>query len=104
MRLAAAIHEKDAKRLFELSEIVAEERSVADLIETIVTTVQNVFATRGVALLLPVDDQLEVVAAVGDPFNDEELAAAGLVFGLAGRSRYQRRRARRVTCSLVVHS
>ena len=72
---AATIHEKDAKRLFELSEIVAEERSVAELIETIVATVQKVFATRGVALLLPVDDRLEVVAAVGDPFTEDELSA-----------------------------
>src|SRR3984957_14935128 len=74
VRIAATIHEKDAKRLFELSEIVAEERSVGELIETIVSTVKNVFSTRGVALLLPVDNRLEVVAAVGDPFTEEELS------------------------------
>jgi two-component system sensor histidine kinase KdpD len=74
-RSAATIHEKDAKRLFELSEIVAEERSVGELIETIVATVQSVFGSKGVALLLPVDERLEVVAGAGDPFTDEELAA-----------------------------
>lgn len=75
VRAAATVHETEARRLFELSELMVEERSVAELIETIVLTVQKVFGTRGVALLLPIDDRLEVVASAGDPFSEEELAA-----------------------------
>lgn len=72
--------------MFELSELLVEERSVAELVETIVVTVRSVFGTRGVALLLPVDDRLEVVAASGEPFTESELnslaSSSGLAVGL----------------------
>ena len=69
------LHETEARRLFELSELVVEERLVAELLETIVVTVQSVFGTRGVALLLPVDDRLEVVASSGE--SDSRSRAGG---------------------------
>jgi two-component system, OmpR family, sensor histidine kinase KdpD len=75
VRAVAVLHETEAKRLFELSELVVEERTVAELLETIVVTVQSVFGTRGVALLLPVDDRLEVVASAGESIPEDELAA-----------------------------
>jgi two-component system, OmpR family, sensor histidine kinase KdpD len=74
VRAVAVLHETEAKRLFELSELVVEERTVAELLETIVVTVQSVFGTRGVALLLPVGDRLEVVASSGEPISENELA------------------------------
>lgn len=75
VRADATVHEREAKRLFELSELVTEERTVAELLEMIVVTVQTVFGTRGVALLLPVGDRLEVVASSGDTIPEDELAA-----------------------------
>jgi two-component system, OmpR family, sensor histidine kinase KdpD len=75
VRAEAVHHGMEAKRLFELSELVTEDRSVAELLETIVVTVQNVFGTRGVALLLPVGDGLEVVATSGDSIPEGDLAA-----------------------------
>ena len=74
-RADALAHATEARRLFELSELLVEDRSVADLVETIVVTVRSVFGTRGVALLLPVDDRLEVVASSGDPFPEADLGA-----------------------------
>jgi two-component system, OmpR family, sensor histidine kinase KdpD len=93
-RADALVHGTDARRLFELSELLVEDRTVAELLETIVVTVQSVFGTRGVALLLPIDGQLEVVAACGDPFPEGEIAAlasssgvpVGLVMTTAGRN------------------
>ncbi len=74
-RADALMHGTEATRLFELSELLVEDRSVAELVETIVVTVRSVFGTRGVALLLPVEDRLEVVAASGEPFPESELRA-----------------------------
>jgi two-component system sensor histidine kinase KdpD len=82
-RASAHIHETEARRLFELSELLVEERTLNELVETIVATVRSVFDTRGVALLLPVDDdKLEVVASSGDPFPEEELAVLASSSGL----------------------
>jgi two-component system sensor histidine kinase KdpD len=82
----ALTHATEARHLFELSELLVEERSVAELVETIVVTVRTVFGTRGVALLLPVDDRLRVVAASGEPFSESELSSlvstSGLPVGL----------------------
>ncbi|MFZ0668101.1 MAG: ATP-binding protein [Acidimicrobiales bacterium] len=74
-RNQAAVHESEARRLFELSELLVEDRSVEDLVRTVVSTVKSVFGTRGVALLLPVEDKLEVAAATGDAFTETELAS-----------------------------
>jgi len=94
VRADARVHETEARRLFDLSELLVEERSVAELVETIVVTVQSVFVTRGVALLLPIDGRLEVVAACGDPFSEVDLATlasssgvpVGLGMTMAGRN------------------
>ena len=85
-RADAREHSTEARRLFELSELLVQDRSVAELVETIVVTVRSVFGTRGVALLLPVGESLEVVATSGDPFPDRELrllaSSSGLPVGL----------------------
>jgi two-component system sensor histidine kinase KdpD len=81
-RGAAMVHENEARRLFELSELLVEERSLAELLETIVVTVKSVFDSRGVALLLPVDQRLEVAASSGDPFTESELAGLATSSGL----------------------
>ncbi len=102
-RSDAVAHATEARRLFELSELLVEERSVAELVETIVVTVRSVFGTKGVALLLPVDDRLEVVAASGEPFPESELGSLVVVL-TAGRPRHQHGRRRRPARSRPYHS
>ncbi len=84
-RSDALAHATEARRLFELSELLVEEHSVAELVETIVVTVRSVFGATGVALLLPVGDRLEVVAASGEPFPESglgSLSSSSLPVGL----------------------
>jgi two-component system, OmpR family, sensor histidine kinase KdpD len=59
----------EAQRLFDLSELLVEERSVSELLEMIVHAVQTVFGVAGVAVLLPAPGQLEVVASAGEPLT-----------------------------------
>ncbi len=63
----------EARRIFELSDLLVEDRSVGELFQTIVTIVKNVFEVSGVALLVPDDDRLAVVASAGDPLSPAEL-------------------------------
>ena len=93
-RSDALAHATEARRLFELSELLVEEHSVAELVETIVVTVRSVFGTTGVALLLPVGDRLEVVAASGEPFPESELGSLIVVLA-ARRPRHEHGRRRR---------
>ncbi len=62
----------ETQRLFDLSELLVEERSVSELLETIVHAVKTVFGVDGAAVLLPAPDQLEVVASAGEPMTAEE--------------------------------
>ena len=43
----------EAQRLFDLSQLLVEDRSVEDLLKTIVGAVRSVFGVPGVALLVP---------------------------------------------------
>ena len=63
----------ETQRLFELSELLVKDRSVEDLLETIVTAVRTVFDVPGVALLLPVDGRLAIAASAGETIAPEEL-------------------------------
>lgn len=72
-RLGAQRRETEARRLFELSELLVEDRSVDELLQTIVTTVQTVFDVEGVALLLPADGHLAVAAWAGSPLTNDEM-------------------------------
>ena len=63
----------DARRLFELSELLVEDRSVAELLKTIVGAVRTVFEVPGVALLVPQGDRLEIAASAGEALSTEEL-------------------------------
>lgn len=63
----------EARRLFELSELLVEDRSVEDLLRTIVGTVRTVFAVPGVALLVPQGNRLEIAAAAGESLSRDQL-------------------------------
>ena len=69
---------EEAHRLFELSQLLVEDRSLPELLESIVAAVRSVFGVAGVALLLPAGDHLEVVAAAGDPPDVQELESHGV--------------------------
>jgi two-component system, OmpR family, sensor histidine kinase KdpD len=61
-------------RLYELSELLVGDRSVGDLLETIVQGVRTAFDVAGVALLLPVEGRLAVAASAGEPLSHDELS------------------------------
>ena len=72
-RSEAQVRTADARRLFELSELLVEDRSVTELLKTIVGAVRTVFEVPGVALLVPQGDRLEIAASAGESLSAEEL-------------------------------
>lgn len=63
----------DVRRLFDVSELLVGERTTPELLSTIVSSMRNAFGLRGVALLLPSAQRLELVATDGEPLSEEEL-------------------------------
>ena len=63
----------EIRELFELSDLLVADKPLDVLLSVIVTTLADVFDSRQVALLLPQDDRLEVVASAGDPLTEGEL-------------------------------
>ena len=61
------------RRVFELSELLVEDRSVDDLLRTIVQAVQTVFNIPGVSLLVLEEHRLKVAASVGEALTPDEL-------------------------------
>ena len=81
-RAEAHQHEQAIRRLFELTDLLIEDRPLSEILELIVTTVHEAFTLRSVALVLPVGAQLEVVASAGEPLTDEELRGVAPVPGM----------------------
>ncbi len=63
----------ETRRLYDLSELLVKDRSLGDLLETIVTAVRTVFEVPGVALLLPVEGRLTIAASAGEIMPPEQL-------------------------------
>jgi two-component system, OmpR family, sensor histidine kinase KdpD len=63
----------ESNRLFELSELLVEDRSVDDLLKAIVRAVRTVFDVAGVTLLVPDGDRLAIAATAGDLLSRDEL-------------------------------
>ena len=72
-RTEARSRAAETRRLYELSELLVKDRSLGDLLDTIVTAVQIVFDVPGVALLLPDEGRLAVVASAGQAISAEQL-------------------------------
>jgi len=72
-RAESARRAVDARRLFELSELLVEDRSVEDLLKTIVRIVASVFEVPGVTLLVPEGDRLRIAASAGEALSRDEL-------------------------------
>ncbi len=67
--------EQAIRRLFELTDVLIEDRPLAEVLELIVSTVHDAFGSRSVALMLPVGPRLEIVASAGDPLSESEQRA-----------------------------
>lgn len=72
-RARARRREREIRELFELSDLLLEDKPLDILLSVIVTTLADVFRSRQVALFLPGGDGLEIAASAGDPLTGEEL-------------------------------
>jgi two-component system sensor histidine kinase KdpD len=72
-RAAANRRELEARRMFELSEVLVGERSVEALLDAIVTAVRTVFNVSTASLLLEAEGHLAVAASSGTPLTQDEL-------------------------------
>ncbi|HUY22393.1 MAG TPA: ATP-binding protein [Acidimicrobiales bacterium] len=72
-RAEAGQREQGIQRLFELTDLLIEDRPLPEVLELIVSTVHDAFGLRSVALVLPVGSKLDVVASAGEPISDAEL-------------------------------
>jgi two-component system, OmpR family, sensor histidine kinase KdpD len=71
-RAAAWRHGMEIRQLFEVSDMLVEDRPLEELLSAIVTTLADVFESRKVALLLPRNERLEIVASAGGPLTEQE--------------------------------
>jgi two-component system, OmpR family, sensor histidine kinase KdpD len=71
-RKEARVNAFEARRLFDVSDLLVRESSLDELLKTIVTTVLRAFDLDGVALFLPVAERLELVESAGKPLSDVE--------------------------------
>jgi two-component system sensor histidine kinase KdpD len=80
-RRTAAAREAAVRGLNVLSEHLIGERPLAELLALVARTVDETFATRWVAVLLPVDGALTIAATAGETLRPEE---RDLALGSAG--------------------
>jgi len=64
----------EIRQLFELSDLLVEDKPLDELLAAIVTTLADVFGARQVALFLPGAGRLEIAASAGEPLTEEQLA------------------------------
>ncbi|MGD0393524.1 MAG: DUF4118 domain-containing protein, partial [Acidimicrobiales bacterium] len=72
-RSEALVRTTEARRLFELSELLVDEPSVEELLKTIVRAVGTMFEVPGVTLLVPDGNRLEIAASYGEALSPDEL-------------------------------
>ncbi len=72
-RSEAQVRAAETRRIFELSDMLVQDKSVEELFERIVTVAMSAFDVPGVALLVPLGTRLTVVASAGDPPSAQEL-------------------------------
>jgi len=67
---------RELRQLFELSDLLVEDKPLDVLLSVIVTALADVFGARQVALFLPrgpVDGRLELVSSAGEPLSGDQL-------------------------------
>ena len=88
LRAARGEAERNAlniRRVYELSELVVQDRSEGDLLVSIVDAVQRGFDIEGVSLLVLEDEHLRVAASVGPALTAQEMEGLKPRAGQAGR-------------------
>ncbi len=83
---------KEIRQLFELSDLLVEDKPLDVLLSVIVTTLADLFGARQVAIVLPSDTgSLEIAATAGEPLTPGQLRqvlpAGGSPAGLDARPR-----------------
>jgi two-component system, OmpR family, sensor histidine kinase KdpD len=80
---------REIRQLFELSDLLVEDKPLDLLLSVIVTALADVFSSRQVALFLPRAGRLEIAASAGDPLTPEQvhrvLPAPGVPAGTAAQ-------------------
>ncbi len=66
---------REIGELFEFSRLLVEDRALDELLSSVVTTVAEVFSAGQVAILLPDQDRLRLVASAGAPLSEAQLSA-----------------------------
>lgn len=66
---------REIRELFEFSRLLVEDRSLEELLQSVVSTVAEVFSARQVAILLPDQERLRLVASAGEPLSEAQLSA-----------------------------
>jgi K+-sensing histidine kinase KdpD len=64
---------EEARRVLDLSDLLVEDGSTDALLQSVVRAVATLFDVRGVALLVPHDESLEVAASAGEALTATEL-------------------------------
>jgi two-component system sensor histidine kinase KdpD len=64
---------RELRQLFELSDLLVEDKPLDVLLSVIVTALADVFDARQVALFLPAADRLELVRSAGEPLTADQL-------------------------------
>jgi two-component system, OmpR family, sensor histidine kinase KdpD len=72
-RATAHRQAKEIRELFQLSDLLVEERPLDELLPAIVTSLADVFGSPQVALFLARDGRLEMAASAGEPLSEQEL-------------------------------
>jgi two-component system sensor histidine kinase KdpD len=72
----------ETRRLSELSELLVGDRSVEELLKTIVRAVATAFGVAGVTLLVPEGDRLDIAASAGMALSQSELQGLEPLSGL----------------------
>ena len=72
-RATARRQEKEIRELFQLSDLLVEEKPLDVLLSVIVTTLADLFGSPQVALFLPRDGRLEIAASAGEPLSEQDL-------------------------------
>ena len=89
---AQARREEDAtRRIYVLSDFLITDKPVGDLLQLIVTTIQQAFGPRWAVILLPDGHDLKVAATAGQPLSESELTALSPLPGRAESLRPDRR-------------
>src|ERR1017187_10969247 len=81
---------REIRQLFELSDLLVEDKPLDVLLSVIVAALADVFSSRQVALFLPTAGRLEIAASAGDPLTREQvgqvLPAPGIPAGTEAQS------------------